>query len=128
GGRAGGGRVGGGYSARARPGAPALGAGLGAAPADGRISQVTSAVPPAELGLGPAALARVSIFMSVFDCHVNRSPIGGRIERMVYKAGKFLNADLDKAREDNGRNGLVIAPTRGRAGVGQVPGLGARRS
>jgi phosphatidylserine decarboxylase len=69
----------------------------------------------------------VSIFMSVFDCHVNRSPVGGRIERMVYRAGKFLNADLDKASEDNERNGLVIAGARGRVGVVQIAGLVARR-
>ncbi len=67
------------------------------APADGRISQISRAVPPAELALGAAPLPRISIFMSVFDCHVNRSPVTGRIERMVYRAGKFLNADLDKA-------------------------------
>jgi phosphatidylserine decarboxylase len=101
--------------------------GLVVAPADGRVSQVTSAVPPAELELGPAALARVSIFMSVFDCHVNRSPVGGRIERVVYKAGKFLNADLDKASEDNERNSLVVAGARGRVGVVQIAGLIARR-
>jgi phosphatidylserine decarboxylase len=101
--------------------------GLVVAPADGRISQVTSAVPPLELALGSAALARVSIFMSVFDCHVNRSPIGGRIESIVYKAGKFLNADLDKASEDNERNSLVIAGPRGRVGVVQIAGLIARR-
>src|SRR5262249_46341203 len=82
---------------------------------------------PAELGLGTAALPRVSIFMSVFDCHVNRSPVSGRIERMVYRAGKFLNADLDKASEDNERNSLVIATDRGLIGVVQIAGLIARR-
>jgi phosphatidylserine decarboxylase len=97
------------------------------APADGRVSQVANAVPPPELALGAGALARVSIFMSVFDCHVNRSPIGGRIERMVYRAGKFLNADLDKASEDNERNSLLIAGARGRVGVVQIAGLIARR-
>jgi len=115
------------YFFRDPPRVTPLGDGLVVAPADGRISQVTSVVPPAELGLGPAPLARISIFMSVFDCHVNRSPIGGRIERMVYKAGKFLNADLDKASEDNERNGLVIAGMRGRVGVVQIAGLVARR-
>jgi phosphatidylserine decarboxylase len=115
------------YFFRDPPRVTPRGDGLVVAPADGRISQVTSAVPPVELGLGPAALARVSIFMSVFDCHVNRSPIGGRIERMVYKAGKFLSADLDKASEDNERNGLVIAGMRGRVGVVQIAGLIARR-
>ncbi len=115
------------YFFRDPPRVTPLGDGLVVAPADGRISQVTSAVPPVELGLGPATLARVSIFMSVFDCHVNRSPIGGRIERMAYKAGKFFNADLDKASEDNERNGLVIAGARGRVGVVQIAGLIARR-
>jgi phosphatidylserine decarboxylase len=115
------------YFFRDPPRVTPLGDGLVVAPADGRVSQVTSVVPPAELGLGAAALARVSIFMSVFDCHVNRSPVGGRIERMVYRAGKFLNADLDKASEDNERNGLVIAGARGRVGVVQIAGLVARR-
>ena len=101
--------------------------GLVVSPADGRISLVTNAVPPPQLGLGDKPLPRVSIFMSVFDCHVNRSPIGGRIERIVYKAGKFLNADLDKASEDNERNCLVVAGARGRVGVVQIAGLIARR-
>jgi phosphatidylserine decarboxylase len=115
------------YFFRDPPRVTPLADGLVVAPADGRISQVTSAVPPAELALGPAALVRVSIFMSVFDCHVNRSPIGGRIERMAYKAGKFLNADLDKASEDNERNCLVVAGAHGRVGVVQIAGLIARR-
>ena len=96
-------------------------------PADGRISLVVNAVPPLELGLGTMPLPRVSIFMSVFDCHVNRTPISGRIERIVYTAGKFLNADLDKASEDNERNAFVIAGTAGRIGVVQIAGLIARR-
>jgi phosphatidylserine decarboxylase len=66
--------------------------------------------------------------MSVFDCHVNRSPVAGRIERMVYRAGKFLSADLDKASEDNERNALVITtPSGARIGVVQIAGLVARR-
>ena len=101
--------------------------GIVVAPADGRVSQIVNAVPPAELELGSRPLPRISIFMSVFDCHVNRSPVGGRIERMVYRAGKFLNADLDKASEDNERNGLVIAGACGRVGVVQIAGLVARR-
>ena len=101
--------------------------GLVVAPADGRVSRVVDAVPPAELGLGTAPLPRVSIFMSVFDCHVNRAPVNGRIERIVYTAGKFLNADLDKASEDNERNALVIAGIAGRVGVVQIAGLIARR-
>jgi phosphatidylserine decarboxylase len=101
--------------------------GLVVAPADGRISLITRAVPPAQLELGTAALPRISIFMSVFDCHVNRSPVAGRIERMVYRAGKFLNADLDKASEDNERNALVIDANGARIGVVQIAGLIARR-
>jgi phosphatidylserine decarboxylase len=97
------------------------------APADGRISLVTNAVPPPELALGDKALPRVSIFMSVFDCHVNRSPVAGRIERIAYTPGKFLNADLDKASEDNERNALVVASAAGRVGVVQIAGLIARR-
>jgi phosphatidylserine decarboxylase len=101
--------------------------GLVVSPADGRISRVTNALPPDDLGLGNKPLARVSIFMSVFDCHVNRSPAAGRIERIVYRAGKFLNADLDKASEDNERNALVIATAGARIGVVQIAGLIARR-
>jgi phosphatidylserine decarboxylase len=99
------------------------------APADGKVSLVTNAVPPRELAplLGDRPLARISIFMSVFDCHVNRSPASGRVERMVYTPGKFLNADLDKASEDNERNSLVIACAGSRIGVVQIAGLIARR-
>ena len=102
--------------------------GIVVSPADGRVSRIINAVPPPELGLGPTPLTRVSIFMSVFDCHVNRSPVTGRIERMVYHAGKFLNADLDKASEDNERNALVILTANGtRIVVVQIAGLIARR-
>src|SRR3979411_1472726 len=88
--------------------------GLVVAPADGRVSLVVNAVPPPELGLSDRPLPRISIFMSVFDCHVNRTPVSGRIERMVYRAGKFISADLDKASEDNERNAFVIAGARAR--------------
>jgi phosphatidylserine decarboxylase len=101
--------------------------GLIIAPADGMISRVAHVVPPADLGLGSRALPRISIFMSVFNCHITRSPAAGRIERIVYKAGKFLNADLDKASEDNERNGLVIDMGGSRIGVVQIAGLVARR-
>jgi len=70
---------------------------------------------------------RVSIFMSVFDCHVNRSPVTGKIERIAYHHGAFLSADLDKASENNERNSLVIATEKGRIGVVQIAGLVARR-
>lgn len=101
--------------------------GLVISPADGRVSRIVNAVPPHELDLGDRPLPRVSVFMSVFDCHVNRSPISGRIERIVYRAGKFINADLDKASEDNERNSLVIETAGGRIGVIQIAGLVARR-
>lgn len=101
--------------------------GIVVAPADGRVSMVTQVIPPAELGLGDKPLPRISIFMSVFNCHVNRSPVSGRIERIVYRPGKFINAELDKASEDNERNSLVIATPAGRVGVIQIAGLVARR-
>ena len=101
--------------------------GLVVAPADGRVSQITTAAPPHELGLGAAPLPRVSIFMSVFDCHVNRSPVAGQVEKIVYQPGKFFNADLDKASLDNERNSLVIATAGARVAVVQIAGLVARR-
>jgi phosphatidylserine decarboxylase len=102
--------------------------GLVVAPADGRVSQIANAVPPSELALGTRPLPRISIFMSVFDCHINRSPVAGRIERIAYRPGKFLSADLDKASEDNERNAFVIATAAGaRIGVIQIAGLVARR-
>ena len=76
---------------------------------DAIVQRVMQAVPPPELGLGDKPLPRVSIFMSVFNCHVNRSPVAGRVDRIAYRSGKFVNADLDKASEDNERNSLVIA-------------------
>ncbi len=101
--------------------------GIVVSPADGRVSLVMQAIPPAELGLGDKPLPRISIFMSVFNCHVNRSPVAGRIDRIAYRPGKFLNADLDKASEDNERNSLVISTPSGRIGVIQIAGLVARR-
>ena len=104
-----------------------LGEGLIVSPADGRVSAVARAVPPTELGLGPAPLMRVSIFMSIFDCHVNRSPVDGRIVKIAYRPGLFLNADLDKASEDNERNALLIETPQGPIAVVQIAGLIARR-
>ncbi len=102
--------------------------GIVVAPADGRICQVAIVVPPRELELGERLLPRVSIFMSVFDCHINRSPVAGRIERIVYRAGKFISADLDKASEENERNAFVIITATGqRLAVVQIAGLIARR-
>jgi len=96
-------------------------------PADGVVSSVGAYVPPPELGLGDTAMTRVSVFMSVFDCHVNRTPVDGRVVRVAYKPGLFINADLDKASEDNERNGFVIESPRGTFGVVQIAGLIARR-
>jgi len=101
--------------------------GLVVSPADGRVSMITMALPPAELGLGDQPLPRISVFMSVFNCHVNRSPVAGRIDRIAYRPGLFINAELDKASEDNERNSLVIAMPQGRIGVVQIAGLVAKR-
>jgi phosphatidylserine decarboxylase len=116
------------YFFRDPPRVTPLREGLVIAPADGRVSRVLNAVPPAELGIGDRPVTRISVFMSVFDCHVNRSPVTGRIERIAYKAGLFLNADLDKASEDNERNCFLIRTASGaRIGVVQIAGLVARR-
>ncbi|WP_165220827.1 phosphatidylserine decarboxylase [Affinirhizobium pseudoryzae] len=96
-------------------------------PADGRVSSVQMVVPPAELELGAEPLLRISVFMNVFDCHVNRAPARGRVSKIVYRPGQFVNAELDKASTDNERNGLVIETKHGRLGVVQIAGLVARR-
>jgi phosphatidylserine decarboxylase len=101
--------------------------GIVVAPADGRVSRVVNAVPPDELGLGARPMPCVSIFMSVFDCHVNRSPVSGKIEDIVYRPGMFINAALDKASEDNERNCLLISTGSAHVGVVQIAGLVARR-
>jgi phosphatidylserine decarboxylase len=101
--------------------------GLIVSPADGTICSVGAFAPPPELGLGAMPMTRVSIFMSVFDCHINRAPAPGRIAKIAYKPGLFVNADLDKASEDNERNGLILETTSGRIGVVQIAGLVARR-
>jgi phosphatidylserine decarboxylase len=102
--------------------------GLVVAPADGRISAIERVRPPAELGLGDEPRLRVSIFLSVFDVHINRTPVAGRITRSVYVPGSFLNAALDKASEENERRALVIATAAGaEIGVVQIAGLIARR-
>jgi phosphatidylserine decarboxylase len=101
--------------------------GIVVSPADGRVSRIAYAVPPKELELGERSMTRVSIFMSVFDCHVNRSPVTGQIERIAYHHGAFLSADLDKASENNERNSYLIAVGKERVGVVQIAGLIARR-
>jgi phosphatidylserine decarboxylase len=98
------------------------------APADGRVVSVAEAPPPAELGLGDAPRWRVAIFLSVLDVHVNRMPCDGRVTRIAYRHGAFLNASLDKASEANERNALAIRLPDGRdVAVVQIAGLIARR-
>src|SRR4051812_31121048 len=102
------------------------------APADGLITMIARVGPPPELrgpdGLADGDYTRVSIFMSVFDVHINRAPISGRVKRVAYVPGKFVNADLDKASEDNERQHLLIENADGlRIGFTQIAGLVARR-
>ena len=102
--------------------------GLMVSPADGIVSLLEPAVPPVELGLGDEPMMRISVFMSVFNCHVNRLPLAGRILTVAYRPGKFFNASLDKASSDNERNGLAVETADGkRYGVVQIAGLVARR-
>ncbi|MCQ2004750.1 phosphatidylserine decarboxylase [Rhizobium sp. NRK18] len=96
-------------------------------PADGRVSSIQKMVPPAELGLGSDEMLRISVFMNVFNCHVNRMPMRGRITHITYTEGSFLNAELDKASQENERNGVVVETSHGDIGVVQIAGLVARR-
>lgn len=106
-------------------------------PADGRVVQITQVEPPRELtvddgtgvdGLAPEPVMRVSIFLSLLDVHINRTPIGGVVRRVVYVPGKFLNADLDKASEDNERQHILIERPDGlKVGFTQIAGVIARR-
>lgn len=97
-------------------------------PADGVINLITEASPPPELGLGEMRRTRVTIFMNVFNCHVNRSPVAGRVKRVAYRPGKFLNASLDKASDDNERSSMVIERADGtEIVVVQIAGLVAKR-
>ncbi|MEP9401202.1 phosphatidylserine decarboxylase [Sphingomonas sp. VNH70] len=108
------------------------GEGLIVAPADGLVTMIQRVELPSELrgvnGLGDAPLVRVSIFMSVFDVHINRTPIAGTIRQVIYISGKFLNADLDKASDENERQHIVVEGLDGRRiGFTQIAGLVARR-
>jgi phosphatidylserine decarboxylase len=97
-------------------------------PADGLVLQVIETEGPKELGLENKKFTKVSIFMNVFDCHVNRSPCSGKISQILYKSGKFLNASLDKASEENERNYYKIQNSFGEdIVVVQIAGLIARR-
>jgi phosphatidylserine decarboxylase len=102
--------------------------GLLIAPADGLVQMVVDAVPPSELGLGELPLTRVSIFLSVFDVHINRAPCAGTVEVMAYRPGKFLNAAHDKASEENERMAIALRRADGRLiGCVQIAGWVARR-
>ena len=106
--------------------------GLIVSPADGLISLITTVTPPRQLsgegGLTAAPCTRISVFMNVFDVHVNRSPIAGTLTRVVYVPGKFLNADLDKASDDNERQYFIVEDAAGiRVAFTQIAGLVARR-
>ena len=109
-----------------------VGEGLIVSPADGLVTMIERVPVPIEMagpgGLGDAPLVRVSIFMSVFDEHINRTPVSGTVRQLVYISGKFLNADLDKASEENERQHIVIEGADGvRVGFTQIAGLVARR-
>jgi phosphatidylserine decarboxylase len=102
--------------------------GLIIAPADGRICAIEHVRPPVELGLGEPQRVRISIFLSIFDVHINRAPVAGRIIRSIYVPGSFLNAAADKSSEENERRGIVIdAGADSEIAVVQIAGLIARR-
>jgi len=104
------------------------GEGLVIAPADGVIQLVGPAVPPAELGMGSDPRPRICIFMNVFNVHVNRNPVSGRVVALAYRPGKFLNAALDKASTDNERQSIRLRTEDGKEfAVVQIAGLVARR-
>ena len=97
-------------------------------PADGLITQISEEVGPADLNLENNTYTRISIFMNVFNCHVNRTPVSGKIQEIFYKPGKFLNASLDKASEENERNYYKLTTTKGEEIIiVQIAGLIARR-
>ena len=102
--------------------------GLLVSPADGVISLIEKTMPPPELDIEKEELTRISVFMNVFNCHINRSPITGKVMEINYRSGKFFNASLDKASVDNERNSLVLQIPDGRQiVVVQIAGLVARR-
>lgn len=116
------------YFFRDPPRVTPLREGLVVAPGDGRISAIERVKPPAELGLGETPRVRVSIFLSVFDVHINRAPVAGRVARLIYTPGSFLNASLDKASEENERCAMVLTNSEGtEIAVVQIAGLIARR-
>ena len=103
-------------------------AGLVVSPADGLVSAVEPAAPPPELGMGAAALPRISIFLNVFDVHINRVPADGTVTSLAYRKGTFVNASLDKASEENERQSVRMTMPDGRdIAFVQIAGLIARR-
>ena len=103
-------------------------AGLVISPADGVVNMITEAVPPPELGLGDELMPRISVFMNVFNCHINRMPVTGKVLKSLYRTGQFLSADLDKAAEANERQSLLVETEGGKQiVVVQIAGLVARR-
>jgi phosphatidylserine decarboxylase len=97
-------------------------------PADGVVSLIEPAVPPPELAMGPNPRPRISVFMNVFDVHVNRAPVSGRIAHVAYRTGRFVNASFDKASDDNERQSFRVVMADGRdVAVVQIAGLVARR-
>jgi phosphatidylserine decarboxylase len=102
--------------------------GLVVAPGDGRIAAIERVRPPPELGMDDTLRVRISVFLSVFDVHINRAPVAGRVVRLIYTPGSFLNASLDKASEENERCAAVLATANGtEIAVVQIAGLIARR-
>ena len=96
--------------------------------ADGKVCLIDQAIPPQEVQLGNNHMLRICVFMNVFNVHINRSPVEGRIDKIIYKEGSFLNASLDKASEKNERSSMVISNTNGiQLVVVQIAGLIARR-
>ena len=102
--------------------------GLLISPADGIVVSIAPAVPPPEIAMGDAAVARIGVFLNIFDVHVTRAPIGGRVAALRYKKGRFVNASLDEASEHNERMAIRIAPPEGpEVAFVQIAGLLARR-
>jgi len=102
--------------------------GLLISPADGIVVSIVPAIPPPEIAMGDAAVARIGIFLNIFDVHVTRAPIGGRVAALRYKKGRFVNASLDEASEHNERMAIRIAPPEGpEVAFVQIAGLLARR-
>jgi phosphatidylserine decarboxylase len=103
--------------------------GLVISPADGTVCQITSVSPPPELDMGDTPMIRIAVFMSVFNVHVNRSPLAGKVTKLAYTPGKFVNASLDKASQDNERQALLMEDraTKTQIAFVQIAGLIARR-